>query len=1214
MHAMFFFRKPPGGPPAGARRRTRLVALAAAVVTGLGTVLAVAVAAPAFAAAGTPPYTAGSPFSVPSGTGATVPFTEYEAESASTTGSIIGPSFAQGSLPSEASGREAVQLTATGQYVKFTLTSPANAVDLHYALNQGASGTLSVYVNGTKLSKELNLTSAYSDISTGGITGSMTHKFYDDARMMFGQTYPAGTTVTFQVDSSDTAAPYTLDVADFYNVPAALTQPANTVSVTSFGADPTGVNDSTSAFNQAISAANSAGEAVWIPSGTFLINSHLQIQAGTIEGAGDWYSQLKTNELIDNTSDVAGPINLSGFAILGSTVGRHDDSTSNAIDGSLGSGWTVNGLWIQDTNVGFWLQYGNSNCTVENSVIESTDADGLNFNGNASSCTVKNNFIRGTGDDSLAIWSYPTADSNITFANNTIVAPTLANGIADYGGSNNTISNNVVADDNALGSGIAISNEEFLSPFTPLSGTINVTGNYLIRAGAYNPNWGHPMGAVQFDPYDSAFTGVTVNYSGGAILDSPYEAFEFVSGSGNGYAASGINISNVNVANVGTTVMQAETTGSASVSGVTASGVGVAGAYNDGYPSNTAGAYTFNLGTGNSGWSTTPVLTAFPNPVQPGALHASTTSLSFGDVASGSTSSAQTVTISNPGTSAAPVSSVSVTGPFSQTNTCGTSIAAGGTCTVSVKFAPTSGGALTGALTIATSAPGGPITVALAGTGVTSTTNLAQGQPATASSSTQSFVASNATDGNTSSYWESTDGAAYPQTISVNLGSVQSIGSVTLDLPPSSAWATRTETLSVLDSTNGTSYSQIVGSAGYTFNPSTGNTVTISLPSGTSAQYVELSFTGNTGWSAAQLSEFEVFPGGGSSGGSSSLSASPSSLSFGSETVGSTTSAQTVTVSNSGTVAASVSSVSVSGPFSQTNTCGSSIAAGGSCTVSVKFAPTASGAASGTLSVASNAPGSPLTVGLSGTGSSGASALSASPSSVSFGSTAVGSTSAAQTVTVSNPGSTAASVSSVSVSGPFSQTNTCGSSIAAGGSCTVSVKFAPTASGAASGTLSVASSAPSSPLTVALSGTGTSSTTDLALNKPVTASSNTQNYVPANAVDGNTSTYWEANNGAWPSTITVNLQSVQALGSITIDLPPPSAWSTRTQTLSVLGSTNGTSFSTLVSSATYTWNPSTGNTVTIPLPSGTSDQYVELSFTANSVQNGAQASEILIHS
>ena len=97
------------------------------------------------------------------------------------------------------------------------------------------------------------------------------------------------------------------------------------------------------------------------------------------------------------------------------------------------------------------------------------------------------------------------------------------------------------------------------------------------------------MGAVRFDAYDSAFSNVTVNYSGGAILDSPYEAFEFVAGAGTGNAVNGVNISNVNVQNLGTVVMQAETTGTASVGGVTASGVGVSGAYNNAYPSNTAG-------------------------------------------------------------------------------------------------------------------------------------------------------------------------------------------------------------------------------------------------------------------------------------------------------------------------------------------------------------------------------------------------------------------------------------------------------------------------------------------------------------------------------------------------------------------------------------------------------------------------------------------------
>ena len=83
----------------------------------------------------------------------------------------------------------------------------------------------------------------------------------------------------------------------------------------------------------------------------------------------------------------------------------------------------------------------------------------------------------------------------------------------------------------------------------------------------------------------------------------------------------------------------------------------------------------------------------------------------------------------------------------------------------------------------------------------------------------------------------------------------------------------------------------------------------------------------------------------------------------------------------------------------------------------------------------------------------------------------------------------------------------------------------------------------------------------------------------------------------------------QTLASTVIDLPPSSAWQTRTQTLSVQGSANDSTWTTIVASATYTWNPATGNTVTINFPPGTSYRYVQLSFTANSVQNGAQVSE-----
>lgn len=158
-------------------------------------------------------------------------------------------------------------------------------------------------------------------------------------------------------------------------------------------------------------------------------------------------------------------------------------------------------------------------------------------------------------------------------------------------------------------------------------------------------------------------------------------------------------------------------------------------------------------------------------------------------------------------------------------------------------------------------------------------------------------------------------------------------------------------------------------------------------------------------------------------------------------------------------------------------------------------------------------------------GSGGPAALTASPSSLSFGNTVTGQTSGAQTVNVANPGSSAVSISQVAVGGPFTHTSTCGSSLAAGAACTVSVQFKPAAPGAASGSLQVASSAPGSPLTVPLSGTGITSSTNLALNQPVTASGSTQSFTPPSAVDGNTGSYWESTDNAFPQWFQVDLGS-----------------------------------------------------------------------------------------
>ncbi|MCX4815152.1 discoidin domain-containing protein [Streptomyces sp. NBC_01239] len=685
--------------------------------------------------------------------GASLPFTSVEAESATTTGTKIGPDYTQGTVASEASGRQAVRL-GSGQRVEFTVPRAANAVNVSYNVPDGQSGSLDVYVNGVKISRTLPVTSKYSYVDTSWIAGAKTHHFFDNARLLLGQNVQQGDKVAFVA----TGVQVTVDVADFEQVAGAAAQPAGSVSVVSKGADPTGAGDSTQAFRDAISAAQ--GGVVWIPPGDYRLTSSLSgVQNVTLQGAGQWYSVVHTSRFIDQTSS-SGGVHIKDFAVIGEVTERVDSNPDNFVNGALGPGSSVSGMWIQHLKVGLWLTGNNDNLVVENNRILDTTADGLNLNGNAHGVIVRNNFLRNQGDDSLAMWSLNSPDTNSSFENNTISQPNLANGIAIYGGTNIAVRNNLVSDTNALGSGIAISNQKFLDPFSPLAGTITVDGNTLVRTGAINPNWGHPMGALRVDSYDSA-VNATVNITNTTITNSPYSAFEFVSGGGHGYSTGNVTVSGASVQNTGTVVVQAEAQGAAKFSNVQATGVGVAGIYNCPYPSG-SGAFTLTDGGGNSGWSSTwSDCSTWPQPGQ-----------------------------GNP--------------PPDQN------------------------------------------------------TNLAKGRPATATGSQDVYTPGKAVDGDANSYWESSNNA-FPQALTVDLGSNQAVRRLVLKLPPSSAWGARTQTLSVLGSTDGSAYSTVVGSTGYRFDPASGNTVTVALPSGTNLRYVRLNVTANTGWPAAQLSEVEAY-------------------------------------------------------------------------------------------------------------------------------------------------------------------------------------------------------------------------------------------------------------------------------------------------------------------------------------------------------------------
>jgi hypothetical protein len=265
--------------------------------------------------------------------------------------------------------------------------------------------------------------------------------------------------------------------------------------------------------------------------------------------------------------------------------------------------------------------------------------------------------------------------------------------------------------------------------------------------------------------------------------------------------------------------------------------------------------------TANTGWPAGQVseLEVYPSggaPPNSAALSANPSSLSFATQALNTTSGSQAVTVSNTGTASAAISSVAVSGDFLQTNTCGTSIAAGSSCTVNVSFRPTASGTRTGTLTITSNATNSPTTVALTGTGQgTVATNLAAGKPTAESSHTDVYPSGNVTDGNQATYWESQNNA-FPQWVQVDLGSAQSASRIVLQLP--AGWGARDQTLSILGSTDGVNFSTVRASATYTFNPGSNNTVTITFTA-TTQRYFRLNITANTGWPAGQVSTFEVW-------------------------------------------------------------------------------------------------------------------------------------------------------------------------------------------------------------------------------------------------------------------------------------------------------------------------------------------------------------------
>jgi hypothetical protein len=313
----------------------------------------------------------------------------------------------------------------------------------------------------------------------------------------------------------------------------------------------------------------------------------------------------------------------------------------------------------------------------------------------------------------------------------------------------------------------------------------------------------------------------------------------------------------------------------------------------------------------------------------------------------------------------------------------------------------------------------------------------------------------------------------------LNFGS-ESVGTAT---GPQSTGLSNTGSLPLKVSSiaiNGTNASEFKIASGTTC-PTGGGTVGISAscnvnvvfsPASTGTKSAELSFSDNASGSPQTV----ALSGTGIS--SSSLVVAPANLGFQAQTLKMPSAASVVTLSNPGTTAVQISSVSVVGPnngdFLQTNNCPATLNPGAGCQASVIFQPVAGGARTASLSFADSAAGSPQIVTLSGTGL--VPAVTLSPGSLSFALQLAGTSSAAASSTLLNAGNGGLVISSLGLSGAnateFSATQNCGAMLAPGASCAVSVVFQPQPgqAGAAAATLSINDNALDSPETIALAG------------------------------------------------------------------------------------------------------------------------------------------------
>jgi hypothetical protein len=306
---------------------------------------------------------------------------------------------------------------------------------------------------------------------------------------------------------------YDIDCIDLEYVHPPRAQPANSLSVLSYGADPTFTTDSTSAIQKCINDARTQGKSVWIPPGKYMVAnlapSPLSVTGVTVEGAGVWYSMIYKNpplptpagwrsEILVGSGATLRDLSIDSNAIYRGLAGAGGDDYG--INASGAGGWLIERIWVQHCDAQ-WLT--GSNGIIQNSRVADSWADSINLNNSNSpspdkaglNLTARNNFVRGGGDDGIATYSdsgssgLNTEMDGTHILNNTSVAPYWANALRVAGGKNIVVRNNLMTDP-AANNGMDVS--VFGTTGHPVD-SATISGNVILRGGGWNGTNRHGM-------------------------------------------------------------------------------------------------------------------------------------------------------------------------------------------------------------------------------------------------------------------------------------------------------------------------------------------------------------------------------------------------------------------------------------------------------------------------------------------------------------------------------------------------------------------------------------------------------------------------------------------------------------------------------------------------------------------------------------------------